>query len=179
MVGDSLSAAYGISQNAGWVNLLSERLKNSNYRITNASVSGETSQGGEQRLAALLTREQPHIVIIELGANDGLRGIDPSETQTHLGHMIEMCQKAHARILLIGIDLPANYGNEYRQSFRGTYTALKNKYRLPLLDNLLKAVPLREDNFQSDHLHPIAEVQPLIETSVYATLKPLLASNSP
>jgi|APCry1669189534_1035231.scaffolds.fasta_scaffold20628_2 acyl-CoA thioesterase I len=179
VMGDSLSAAYGINPADGWVNRLRERLAPAHYRTVNASVSGETSQGGQQRLAALLKREAPSVVIIELGANDGLRGLDPQQIQTNLAQMISMSLNTKARVLLIGIDLPANYGDEYRHSLARVYANLKVQYKVAFLDNLLKSVPIREENFQADHLHPVAAVQPNIEESVYRALKPLLTAGRP
>lgn len=173
VMGDSLSAAYGIEQEQGWVALLAERLEG-DAEVVNASISGETTSGGAQRFADILGQQQPDIVLLELGGNDGLRGLAPHHMRTNLASMIEQSQEAGADVLLLGIDIPPNYGQAYRDAFTGVYHALADEYDVPLLPFLLEGVALNEQLMQSDGIHPTAEAQPIILDHVWPALEPLL-----
>ncbi|GHB25362.1 arylesterase [Salinicola rhizosphaerae] len=172
VMGDSLSAAYGIDPAAGWVNLLKKRL-GSEDDVVNASISGETTSGGSARLPDLLRQYHPDIVLLELGGNDGLRGLSPQQMQVNLGKMIERSQSASARVLLLGIEVPPNYGPAYTDAFRGVFTQLASDYGVPLVPFLLKGVDL-DTMLQDDGIHPTAEAQPIILETVWSRLEPLL-----
>ena len=173
VMGDSLSTAYGIEREAGWVSLLEERLDGS-VQLVNASISGETSAGGASRLPELLGQYAPDIVLLELGGNDGLRGLPPGQFEANMRRMIEASQEAEARVLLLGIDIPPNYGQAYRDAFTGVYHRLAEEYVLPLVPFLLEGVALDETLMQGDGIHPTAEAQPLILDNVWPTLKPMM-----
>jgi acyl-CoA thioesterase I len=177
--GDSLSAAYGIRPEQGWVALLTQRLQAQGYgyQIVNASVSGETSDGGLQRLPRALQLHPPVLVILELGANDGLRGLPVSATRENLGRMVQLSQAAGARVLLVGIRLPPNYGPRYTQEFASIFPELANQYHLPLVPFLLEKVALDPVRMQVDGLHPNAQGEPQILDTVWPYLKPLLKKN--
>ncbi|MDP1636039.1 MAG: arylesterase [Gallionellaceae bacterium] len=172
--GDSLSAGYGIAREDSWANLLQHELKDSHpqYEVVNASVSGETSAGGLRRIAKALQLHQPRIVIIELGANDGLRGTPISETEKNLGFIIMQSQKAGAKVLLVGIQLPPNYGPDYTSKFRAMFPGLAKRHKTELLPFMLDGIP--PEHFQADNLHPTAAAQPLIMRKVLDALRPLL-----
>lgn len=174
--GDSLSANYGIAAEAGWVSLLQQRLdgKPHDYRVVNASISGETTAGGASRIRAALDTHQPAIVIIELGANDGLRGLSLEATRNNLDTIMHACRAHKARILLIGMRLPPNYGAAYAEGFAALYPALARKHRAALLPFLLDGIADRREWFQADNLHPTAAAQAAIMENVWAKLQPLL-----
>jgi acyl-CoA thioesterase-1 len=174
--GDSLSAAYGLAQARGWVTLLAERLKRerSDYSVVNASISGETTAGGAARMPKALAKHKPAIVILELGANDGLRGLPMDQMKTNLGTMIEQVQKAGARALLVGMKLPPNYGPHYTAEFESAYPEIAKRYKTALVPFLLEGVADNEDLFQSDRIHPTEEAQPLMLEQVWKVLQPLL-----
>ncbi len=174
--GDSLSAGYGINVRAGWVTLLDIRLADKGYphRAVNASVSGETTTGGVARLPAALQRHRPQIVILELGANDGLRGFSLTQTRANLETMIKAAQAAGARVLLVGIHLPPNYGPDYTRKFRAVYDDLVQRYQLPYVPFLLDGVALTPGRMQADGLHPTASAQPRLLDNVWPHLEPLL-----
>lgn len=174
--GDSLSAGYGINVRDGWVTLLDKRLADKGYphRAVNASVSGETTTGGVARLPAALQRHRPQIVILELGANDGLRGFSFTQTRANLEAMIKAAQAAGARVLLVGIHLPPNYGPDYTRKFRAVYDDLVRRYRLPYVPFLLDGVALVPGRMQADGLHPTASAQPRLLDNVWPYLEPLL-----
>lgn len=176
--GDSLSAAYGLPIEQGWVGLLAERLaaEKAPWRVVNASVSGETTAGGRARIEDALRVQQPALVIIELGANDGLRGLSLALMQRNLEHMILASQQAGARVLLIGMRIPPNYGPEYTAGFSAVYTELARKYQLPLLPFLLAPISADRSNFQEDNLHPTAAAQAKLLAHVWTVLAPLLAA---
>ena len=176
VLGDSLSAAYGIAAERGWVALLAERLarERPDYKVANASVSGETSAGGRSRIAAELAREKPAIVIVELGANDGLRGLPIAQMKDHLAAIITAAQKAHARVLLVGMKLPPNYGPDYTQRFEAAFADLQRRYRTAWLPFLLEGFAEQQELFQPDNVHPTAEAQPLIVENIWRPLAPLL-----
>lgn len=172
--GDSLSAGYGIAIEKGWVNLLQQELQRtqSGFSVVNASISGETTVGGKQRIAKALKQHKPAIVIVELGANDGLRGYKPADIDANLSMIITRSQRSGAEVLLIGIELPPNYGASYTRKFRELYPHLAKKYRVALLPFMLKGITA--DQFQPDNLHPAAEAQPQIMLNVLQELKQLL-----
>lgn len=172
--GDSLSAGYGIAREDSWANLLQRELKASHpkYEVVNASVSGETSSGGLRRIAKVLQLHRPAIVILELGANDGLRGTAPDVTEKNLDSIIAQSRKAGARVLLVGIKLPPNYGPDYTSRFDAIFPALAKQHKTALLPFMLES--LQPEHFQADNLHPTAAAQPLIMRNVLDALKPLL-----
>jgi acyl-CoA thioesterase-1 len=174
--GDSLSAAYGIAQSRGWVALLGERLKRErpDYSVANASISGDTSAGGRARLDAALERHRPAVVIVELGGNDGLRGLPVAQMKANLGAIIERSKKSGARVLLIGMKVPPNYGPEYTSAFEGAFAELGKRHKVALLAFLLEGFAEKPDFFQPDRIHPTAEAQPLILERVWQALRPLL-----
>ncbi|UTD55631.1 arylesterase [Halomonas sp. MS1] len=173
VMGDSLSAAYGIEQEMGWVTLLAERLEDE-ADVINASISGETTSGGAQRLASIIGQQQPDIVLLELGGNDGLRGLPPTQMRSNLASMIEQSQQAGADVLLLGIDIPPNYGQAYRDAFTGVFHSLADEYDVSLVPFLLEDVALNEQLMQDDGIHPTAAAQPIILDNVWPALEPLL-----
>ena len=177
--GDSLSGAYGIRPEEGWVALLEQRLRSQGYgyQIVNASVSGETSGGGLERLPRALELHHPGLVILELGANDALRGLPLGATQDNLAAMVRLSQSAGARVLLVGLRIPPNYGPRYTQQFASMFPALANQYHLPLVPFLLEKVALDPERMQPDGLHPNAQGQPPIVDTVWPYLKALLNKN--
>lgn len=176
VLGDSLSAGYGLAQDTGWVTLLQQKLKASkpNYRVVNASISGETSAGGRVRLAAALKQHQPNILILQLGGNDGLRGLPIAEFRANMDSMIKMGLGAKAKVLLVGIRLPTNYGKNYREKFKAAFDDLARRNRISLVDSLLEKVEERRDLFQSDGIHPNQPAQPILLDNVWPSLAPLL-----
>lgn len=175
-MGDSLSAAYGIPADAGWVSLLQKRLKTKGhaYEIVNSSISGETTSGALSRLPDVLKRHEPKIVIVELGANDGLRGFDVSRTREQLRSIIDLAESADARVLLLGIKLPANYGTAYGEKFHQIYLDLAEQEQVALVPFLLSGFAEERRFMQADGVHPTAEAQPLILDNVWQALHPLL-----
>ena len=175
--GDSLSAAYGIPQEKGWVNLLRGRLAQEKYgyQVINASISGETTAGGASRIETALTTQRPAIVILELGANDGLRGLPLADTQRNLASIIAASQKNGARVLLVGMRLPPNYGMFYAGKFQQLYADLAKRQRLAFVPFMLEGIADRQNLFQADGLHPIAQAQPRILETIWKQLRPLLS----
>ena len=176
VLGDSLSAAYGIAAARGWVALLGERLarERPDYRVVNSSISGETSAGGRARIAAELERHKPAVVIVELGANDGLRGLPPAQMKDNLAAIIGAARKARARVLLVGMKLPPNYGPDYTESFAAVFAELHQRYRTAWLPFLLEGFAERRELFQADGLHPTQQAEPLVLENVWRPLAPLL-----
>jgi len=176
VVGDSLSAAYGIPRNRGWVALLEERLKRErpDYSVVNASISGETSGGGRVRLNKLLDRYQPSVMILELGANDGLRGLPAAEVRANLAVMIREAQANRARVLLVGVKMPPNYGEEYTRSFDAVFSELAKTHRTGFVPFLLEDFAGKPDFFLPDRIHPTEAAQPLMLERVWQALRPLL-----
>lgn len=174
--GDSLSAAYGLRADQGWVAQLQQRLAGQGYgyRVVNASVSGETTAGGRARLARALEAHKPQLVILELGANDGLRGLPVKDARANIASMIADIQKAGARVLLAGIVMPPNYGARYASDFSAMYAETAKAAGVPLIPFLLEGVALEERYMQADGLHPNAEGQPLVLENVWKHLRPLL-----
>ena len=174
--GDSLSAAYGISQKDGWVTLLQERLRQRrlDYTVVNASISGETSSGGASRIAGTLKQHQPAIVILALGSNDGLRGLPLKQMHENLARILRASQRAGARVLLLGMKLPPNYGSQYTRDFEAVFVTLAREYRTALVPFVLEGVAGNRALFLDDNLHPTAQAQPIILDTVWKTLRPLL-----
>ncbi len=174
--GDSLSAGYGIQVERGWVSLLAQRLAREGYgfQVANASVSGETTAGGLARLPRALALHQPSIVILELGANDGLRGLPLQQARDNLGIMIRLAQKAGARVLLLGVLMPPNYGERYTEAFRQMYLDVAQSYGVSLVPFFLDRVALHPELMQADSLHPNELGQPLLLENVWPKLAPLL-----
>ncbi len=174
--GDSLSAAYGLAQDAGWPSLLQARLKQErlDYTVANASISGETSSGGAARIAAALKAHKPAVVIVELGANDGLRGLPPGEMRANLETIVRASQKAGARVLLVGMRMPPNYGAAYTREFAGVYADIARKHRIALVPHLLQGMDQQRGLFQADNLHPTAAAQPILLDNVWKALLPML-----
>ena len=177
ILGDSLSAGYGMDREQSWVNLLDIRLKESgfSYSILNSSISGDTSQGGLLRLPRLLDRYQPEIVIIELGANDGLRGIDPGITRENMTRMIQQSQTTGARVLLAGIKLPPNYGSTYLEQFESIYPDLASEFETMLVPFFMDGVALKPELLQADNIHTNENGQPVLLDNVWKVLEPALA----
>ena len=176
VVGDSLSAEYGISRGSGWVALLDQRLKERKIAasIVNASVSGETTSGGRSRLPALLSKHKPDIVIIELGANDGLRGLPVASAEANLRSMVDDSRKAGARVLLVGMRMPPNYGRGYADKFFAMYGTLSKDVNVPLAPFMLDGVAQKPELFQPDRLHPLAQAHPIILGNIWPHLQPIL-----
>ena len=176
VMGDSLSAAYGLTPAQGWVALTDARLRarHPGWRIANASISGETTAGGASRIAGELARHKPAVVVIELGANDGLRGLPLQQTRTNLERMIVAAKQSGARVLLLGMRMPPNFGPQYTQGFERNYADLAQVHGAALLPFLLEPIATDRDAFQSDNLHPVAEAQPKLRDHVWPALLPLL-----
>ncbi len=163
--GDSLSAAYGIPVKKGWVNLMRIELGEA-VEISNGSISGETTQGGLTRLPKALKKVKPDIIILELGANDGLRGISPRVTKNNLNKMIRLAHAANAKVILLGMKIPPNYGLAYSQKFEQLFSDLAKKYQLPFVSFFLEKVIVDLKLLQEDELHPTSEAQPIILLSI-------------
>jgi acyl-CoA thioesterase-1 len=176
ILGDSLSAAYGMEINQSWPSLLQERLSENGYayRVFNSSITGDTTQGGLARLPRLLEKHQPDVVILELGGNDGLRGLPIEVTRSNLSSMIEQSQSAGSKIILTEMRIPPNYGRSYTEKFNSMYTLLTEQYGIALLPFLLQDIALEPGLMQADGIHPTARAQPLILEQVWAVLGPLL-----
>ncbi|MBB2496080.1 arylesterase [Aquipseudomonas ullengensis] len=176
VVGDSISAAFGLDTRQGWVNLLQKRLEQggSPYQVVNGSISGDTSAGGLARLPALLAQHQPQLVIIELGGNDGLRGQPPAQLQQNLAAMIDQSRAVGAQVLLLGMRLPPNYGARYTQSFAEVYATLAKDKQLPLVPFFMEGVGGVEGMIQADGIHPSEAAQERLLENVWPLLKPML-----
>ena len=174
--GDSLSAGYGLPQGKGWVDLLVDRLRAEqlDYRVVNASVSGETTLGGANRMANMLAQHRPVIVVIELGGNDGLRGLSLSATRMSLEKMVQAAASAGAQPLLVGMQLPPNYGTAYTEKFQALFKEVARERKVPLVPFMLAGFGEKRDYFQPDGIHPTVEAQPLILDNIWPVLRPLL-----
>ena len=175
--GDSLSAGYGLAVHQAWPDLLQQQLNthtDHQWQVVNASISGETTAGGLSRLPAALVKYQPRIVILALGANDGLRGQPVTAMQANLASMIKRIHQSGAQILLVGIHLPPNYGMAYTQKFQQVYTGLAQQYHIALLPSLLTGIETQPKLFQADGLHPIAAAENRVMENVWSVLQPLL-----
>ncbi len=178
IVGDSLSAGFGMKTAEAWPSLLEKRLEKSGYphRVVNASISGETTRGGLTRLPAALEQHVPDVVIVELGGNDGLRGLPLNEIRRNLDEMIERSRAAGARVLLAGVYIPPNYGPAYTQGFKDIYSDLSSPADVALLPFILEGVALDPELMQADGIHPNAAAQPVILDNIWPLLVPLLAN---
>lgn len=176
VLGDSLSAGYGIDVKDGWVQLIQEQLVDRPYDMINASVSGETSGGGLARLPALLKEHKPSIVIVELGGNDGLRGHPINVMRQSLEKIIQLSSSANARVLLLGMQIPPNYGARYTKTFQQTYAELANHYNLPWVPFFLDGVAGNSDLMQRDGIHPTTEAQSILANNVWPVLEPMLTA---
>ncbi|MGV0981446.1 MAG: arylesterase [Polynucleobacter sp.] len=174
ILGDSLSAEYGLPRGTGWVTLLQEQLvkDRSSWSVFNASISGETSSGGLSRLHNLLEQKKPGIVLIELGANDALRGLPVNQTEANLRKMIQMSKKSGAKVLLCGIQIPSNYGQTYTMQFKNLYPLLATEERIELLPFFLEGVATKPELFQADRLHPNVAAQSIIFKNVWGSMAP-------
>ena len=176
IVGDSISAGFGLDTRLGWVSLLEQRLSKEGHddKVINASISGDTSAGGLARLPALLAEHKPDVVIVELGGNDGLRGQLPAQLKQNLASMIEASQQAGAKVLLLGMQLPPNYGARYTQAFAAVYGELATEKKVALVPFFLEGVGGKPELIQADRIHPAAGAQGLLLDNVWPVLKPLL-----
>ncbi|MBU9339846.1 arylesterase [Burkholderia multivorans] len=176
VLGDSLSAEYGLPRDTGWVALLRQRLATEriDYSVANASVSGDTTSGGRARLPAVLQRLKPSIVVVELGANDALRGVPLATTERNLRDIVADARRAHAKVVLVGMYVPSNYGPDYTQKFHAVYTRLSKELDVPLVPFLLAGIENKPDMFQSDQIHPTQQAQRVLLDNVWPMLKPLL-----
>jgi acyl-CoA thioesterase-1 len=176
VVGDSLSAEYGLTRGSGWVALLERKLKAEKLdaRIVNASISGDTTSGGRSRLPALLAQHKPDVVVLELGANDGLRGLPIPSAEDNLRTMVKLSQQNRAKVLLVGIHMPPNYGRAYTERFTGMYKELSASLKVPLVPYMLQGVELVPTNFQADRMHPLASAHPVILNNIWPQLAPLI-----
>jgi acyl-CoA thioesterase-1 len=174
--GDSLSAAYGLPQEQGWVHLLAQRLhaEGFDYKVANASISGETTGGGRSRIEAALGTHRPALVIIELGANDGLRGGGLDAMRDNLEAIIDACRRSRARVLLVGIRMPPNFGAIYTEKFQGVFGEVARSRKVPLVPSLLDGFSANRDLFQADGIHPTAAAQTVMLDTVWKGLRPLL-----
>ena len=178
MLGDSLSAAYHIAPESGWVTLLDQRLQQQtpqrHYHVVNASISGETTAGGLARLPKLLADNAPALVLIELGANDGLRGLAIEEIHANLQRILKTCRDAGAKIVLVGIELPINYGPQYRDGLRNMYRDIAREFNAPLVPFLLEGVATDPKLMQDDGMHPLAAAEPRVLETVWPVLELVL-----
>ena len=179
VLGDSLSGAYGLNADEGWAALLQQQVTKQgyNYKVINASLSGDTTRTGLSRLESALKTHEPDIVIIALGANDGLRGLPFSEIENSLVKIIERYKQQGAQLLLVGVRLPPNYGPVYNQKFAELYRRLADKYEIPLVPRMLDQVAENRELMQPDGMHPKAAAQPQVMRNIWAGLKPVLAQN--
>ena len=176
VLGDSLSAGYGLAASQGWVALTAQRMAKTHpgWKIVNASISGETTAGGASRIGAELKRHRPAVVVVQLGANDGLRGLPLAQTRANLERMVRASQQAGARVLLLGMRMPPNFGPTYTRGFEANYSDLARTYRTGLLPFLLEPIAGSRANFQADNLHPTAGAQPRLRDHVWPSLLVLL-----
>ena len=176
VLGDSLSGAFGLDTDEGWVALLQQKLTTQNYeyRVINASVSGDTTRTGLSRIQSALKMHTPSIVIIALGGNDGLRGLPFSEIENSLADIIQRCKAQGAKVLLVGVRLPPNYGPVYNQKFAELYLRLADRFQLPLVAKMLDNVAENREWMQADGIHPKAEAQPQVMENIWTGLMPLL-----
>lgn len=174
IVGDSLSAGYGIQPQQGWVYLLQKRLDQQypkQHKVVNASVSGETTSGALARLPKLLQTHKPQIVVIELGGNDGLRGQPPQMIQKNLGQLVQISQQAKAQVIIFGMKIPPNYGTAYSKAFENNYKIVSQQYKVKLLPFFLEGVAGKKDLVQNDQIHPNAKAQPILLNTAYPYIK--------
>ncbi|WP_240947075.1 arylesterase [Leeia aquatica] len=173
VLGDSLSAGYGLQRDQGWVDLLGKKVAGQ-HQVVNASVSGETSAGGRSRVAVLLQQHRPGIVIVELGGNDALRGLPLNTTTDNLSAIVQLSQQAGAKVLLVGMQMPANYGKAYNEKFSAVYRQVSEQRQVRLMPLFLAPLAGKREAFQVDGIHPVAAAQPLLLEAIWPYLKPLL-----
>lgn len=176
VLGDSLSGAFGLNSDEGWVALLQQKITRTkyDYRVINASVSGDTTRTGLSRIQSALQTHSPSIVIIALGGNDGLRGLPFKEIENSLTSIIQHCKTHGAQVLLVGVRLPPNYGPAYNQKFAELYLRLANNFQIPLVAQMLDKVADNRQLMQADGMHPKAEAQPQVMENIWSGLQPLL-----
>ncbi len=176
MLGDSISAEYGLPRDTGWVALLRKRLAQEriDYSVANASISGDTTSGGRARMPELMERLKPSIVIVELGANDALRGVPLATSEDNLRTIVEQAQQGHAKVVLVGMYVPSNYGPAYTQRFHAMYASVAHEMNVRLVPFLLAGIENRPEMFQSDQMHPAQQAQPALLENVWPVLAPLL-----
>jgi acyl-CoA thioesterase I len=176
VVGDSISAGFGLNTDQGWVTLLEDRLtaEKSTYAVVNASISGDTSAGGLSRLPALLTKHTPEVVVIELGGNDGLRGMPPAQLKQNLSEMVRLSLEANSKVLILGIRLPPNYGQRYTAAFADVFPSVAQALDVPVVPFVLEGIGGVEGMMQPDGVHPAANAQSAILDNVWPALEPLL-----
>ncbi|AZY49301.1 arylesterase [Bordetella avium] len=180
VVGDSLSAEYGLKRGAGWVPLLAQRVSEQypNYRVVNASISGDTTSGGKARLPALLTQHQPAVVVLELGSNDALRGLPLNMTQDNLSAMTQQAKSAGAKVLIVGMQIPPNYGRDYTERFAKVFQNVAEKEKARLVPFLMEGIATDRALFQADGIHPNEMAQPALLNNVWPGLQPLLSDQA-
>jgi acyl-CoA thioesterase-1 len=178
IVGDSISAGFGLESGQEWAALLQKKLQAEqlNYQVVNASISGDTTAGGLARIEKLLAENKPQWVLIELGANDGLRGLSPKEMKKNLAQSISLSQKSGAKVLLLEVKIPPNYGKRYLDEFYAVYPQLSTELSVPFVSSIMEDVALNKELMQQDLLHPNAQAQPFLLNRIWQTLKPLLHS---
>lgn len=176
VLGDSLSAEYGLQRGSGWTGLLQQRLQQSkaDYQVVNASISGDTTIGGRNRLPALMTQHKPEVLVIELGANDALRGLPLKTSQDNLQAMIDLARQQKAKVLLVGMQIPPNYGPDYTRRFAGMYQALAKDNKVALVPFFFEGIAADLSLFQADRIHPNERAQPKLLDNVWPHLKPLV-----
>ncbi|WP_420840887.1 arylesterase [Herbaspirillum huttiense] len=176
VLGDSLSAEYGLQRGTGWTGLLQQRLQQSkaDYRVVNASISGDTTIGGRNRLPALMTQHKPEVLVIELGANDALRGLPLKTSQDNLQAMIDLARQQKAKVLLVGMQIPPNYGPDYTRRFAGMYQDLAKSNKVALVPFFFEGIAADLSLFQADRIHPNEQAQPRLLDNVWPHLKPLV-----
>ena len=174
VMGDSLSAEYGLSRGSGWVKLLEDQLQkqSSPWMVFNASISGETTSGGLTRLPSLLEQKKPRIVLLELGANDALRGLSVDQTETNLRKMIQASKKSGAKVLLFGMQIPPNYGQDYTNQFRAIYSKLAKQEGVELLPFFMQGIASQKELFQADNIHPNEKAQAILFRNVWSAMSP-------
>jgi len=177
VIGDSLSAGYGIDVDQSWTTLLQSRLQSQGYehRVVNASITGDTTEGGASRIAAALENFGPDLVILELGGNDGLRGIPPDTMKDNLRSIIETSQQSGASVIMLGIRIPTNYGQRYTSAFEGVYRELAEQLQIPWIEFFMEAVALDETLMQADGIHPNAKAQPILLDNAWPIVSQALA----
>ncbi len=176
VLGDSLSAEYGLQRGTGWTGLLQQRLQQSkaDYRVVNASISGDTTIGGRNRLPALMTQHKPEVLVIELGSNDALRGLALKTSQDNLQAMIDLARQQKAKVLLVGMQIPPNYGPDYTRRFAGMYQDLAKSNKVALVPFFFEGIAADLSLFQADRIHPNEQAQPRLLDNVWPHLKPLV-----
>lgn len=177
IVGDSLSVGYGVPQGQEWAQIIQQKIVASgfDYNVVNASISGDTTASGKSRLPSLLQEYKPQWLLLELGANDGLRGLSLTEMENNLATMIQAAQASGAKVILLGMKIPPNYGKKYTDRFEQVFETMAQRYDIPLMPFFLATVATKEELMQADRLHPNAKAQPQVAENVWTFLKPYLS----